>query len=466
MKKNRREFISEASTGAVGLSLLPLSKKAQAGPGVNGRPNVLIVLDDQERFPMHLPQPDLPQRERLRKSSVEFTNNYCTYPLCSPSRSTCMTGLYPHQAGINNNVDFNQKNPSLEPGIPNLASVFKNAGYETGYFGKWHLTQKVHTGGSGRTLAQYGFTDGNVCNQVVGWQSDQLVARNAARWVRSRKKNKPWFLIVCPVNPHDICFPQFQAVYRNIPDREVALPPNFEEDLSGHPEAHRTLRYQDSLAKIQLQDNRDDWLDYLRFYLYLIEGVDKNLGRVLDGLEESGQWDNTIVVFTADHGEMGASHGLVNKGFIYEECLHIPLWISIPWALSGHHIRSELTSNLDLVPTLCNLTGIKWPTPLPGMDLLPLKRDSEIEPRPYIFCEGGTSGVIKYNIPWRGVHAGDWKYCLWQTGEEELYSCTEDPLEMQNLADDPNALDVKKMLKSLVQKWCRETGDRHETFVG
>jgi len=450
MKEKRRDFITDSALAAAGLALT--GGRSFAGPRTE-RPNILIVLDDQERYPMHTTPQELPQRERLKSTSIEFANTYCSYPLCSPSRSTILTGLYPHQTAIMGNADFNQKAPSLSADIPNLGNVFKNAGYETGYFGKWHLTREILFGR--RVLGNYGFTDDRVNNQIFGFGGDSRLAREVTRWIRSRKNEKPWIMVYSPVNPHDICYPDMSHLYRGVEKRNVKIPPNYEEDLSDHPEGHWRFKRDDKFAKLQMPKDREGFKDYLRFYMHLIELVDRNLGRVLDALEESGQWDNTLIIFTSDHGEMGGSHGLVNKGFIYEECMRIPLWISAPWLISKNVVKTGFVTNTDLAPTIAASAGVRWPTQLSGRNLL----DPQSEAPSYIFCEGGTSGDIKYNIPWRGIISKEWKYCLWLNGEEELYHRTEDPLEMSNLASDLNALDIKDKLRRKVNDWRRATED-------
>jgi choline-sulfatase len=190
--------------------------------------------------------------------------------------------------------------------------------------------------------------------------------------------------------------------------------------------------------------------------------VDQNLGRVLDALVESGQWDNTVVIFTSDHGEMGASHGLHHKSpTMYEENLRVPLWISDPRRMSDFRQCDELVSNIDLAPTLCSIAGVRWPGPLPGTDLDGiLEGDSEIN-RDQVFAEGGLLHVAH----WRGLRTREWKYWHYSNGEELLFNIAEDPYEMNNLAEDNEAGDILTGFRERVRQWRRETNDPVKDFM-
>ncbi len=455
MKKTRRRFFKES---AAAVTLAGLGRRTSASSCGCERPNILLVLDDQERQPMHLPPLNLPNRDRLRRHAVEFTSTYCTYPLCSPSRATIMTGRYPHEAGIITNVDFAAKNPSLSTRVPNIGRIFSEAGYKTVHFGKWHLSRRAHSAGN---LFKYGFDSPHVSNQLYAIGSDPKVTRNAARWIRKGARKQPWLMVYSPINPHDICLPFLDKYYKGKRDYPVSLPPNFE---SGHAPAIRTLQGHQEIKMVEkmLPVDEQGWLDYLKFYCYLIEDVDINLGRVLDALEESGQWDNTVVVFTSDHGEMGASHGLAHKApTMYEENIRIPLWISDPRQIKGFRRCDSLVSNIDLVPTLCSLAGVRWPESLPGTDLTPVIEGAEGIGRDQLFCEGSP----RLSAVWRGVRTREWKYWHYINGEELLFNVKEDPIEMNNLAQDPKAEDFLVRFREKVRSWRRETGDPFKEFM-
>ncbi|OGP59679.1 MAG: hypothetical protein A2V67_02685 [Deltaproteobacteria bacterium RBG_13_61_14] len=447
------------AAGGAALAFGGIGGKAWSSGRLRDRPNLLLVLDDQERQPMHTPALALPNRDRLKPQAVEFTRAYCTYPLCSPSRATLMTGRYPHQVGVLTNVDFAAKNPSLSTRAPTLGRVFSEAGYTTAYFGKWHLSRRAHTFG---TLRRYGFDSPHVSNQLIAFHSDPRVTENAGRWIRKSKDRAPWLLVYSPINPHDICFPGLSRRYPGDKNYPVSLPANYESPAA--PGIRTLAGLHNSAVVKSLLPDESGWLDFLRFYCYLIEDVDRNLGVVLDALEESGQWENTVKVFTSDHGEMGGSHGLMGKSpTMYEENLRIPLWISDPRPGQGFRQCDGLVSNLDLAPTLCAAAGVRWPEPLPGRDLTPVLRGEEGIAREHLFCEGG--GDPK-RFGWRGLCSREWKYWHYLNGEELLFNVQEDPLELHNLAGDHGAADVLSAWRERVREWRRETKDPFSEFLG
>ncbi|HUT52598.1 MAG TPA: sulfatase-like hydrolase/transferase [bacterium] len=453
--KTRREFLKTSAALAVAGAATRACTKPRPK---SDRPNVLLILDDEERYHLHLPRLTLPNRQRLRQSAVVFSHACCTYPLCSPSRSTIFTGLWPHQAGIITNVDKYAENPSLDPAIPNLGSVFSRAGYETAYFGKWHLSRNGDAYGTPRA---YGFKYPFVSNQEVGWRTDHNVSVRAAAWLKKNAGQTPWLMAYCPVNPHDILVPELAGQYGGLEKYAAALPPNFAAEPA--PGIKTLEQYGETrMIKDLAPKDRAGWLDYIRYYCRLIEDVDQQLGRVLDALEASGQWDNTIVVFTSDHGEMAGSHGLAYKGHtMYEENIRVPLWISDPRHVNAPRAHDGLVSHLDLVPTLSALAGVPWPAPLTGLDLSPIIESGKDVARDRVFCEGSVRVVYGF----RGIRTEPWKYWHYNTGEELLFNLKDDPLELKNLASDPGSAVTLAGLREQVRQWRRDTNDPMKEFM-
>jgi choline-sulfatase len=270
--------------------------------------------------------------------------------------------------------------------------------------------------------------------------------------------------MVCSlINPHDICFPVLEKLYSDKTDYGADLPPNYT------PQECPDIKTVASFTEIKLVesmqpsgDDRAAWREYINFYCKMIKDVDTNMGIVLDALERSGQWDNTVVVFTSDHGEMGASHGMLNKGpTMYEENIRIPFWISDPRNISGTRQDNSLVSNLDLLPTLCEIGGVTWPTELAGLDLTPLlTREGELE-RDAVFAEGSP----RPTAVWRGVRTHEWKYWHYTNGEEVLFNLENDPLEMDNLAGNELYKDVLSKFRAKVRKWRLDTHDPVDGFM-
>ncbi len=455
-KAGRRKFLKAGVSVGVGLGLAGICRKAQGG---NDRPNILIILVDQDRYPMHTPPLSRPTRDRLRNNGIEFTKAFCAYPLCSPSRATLLTGKYPHQVGILTNTDFYGKNPSLSPELPNLGRVFSQADYGTAWFGKWHLCRS--TGNSAETQ-KYGFDRIRISSQLFGLGRDQSTIAHAASWIKDQTgASKPWLCVCSALNPHDICYPPIYGLYGKIPQYPVSLPPNFVKD-AGEIYAPFAAVLNTPATRSQIPKNEEQWISYLRHYCYFTELIDRQTGALLDALAQAGQLEKTVVIYTSDHGEMAGSHGLVNKSMsMYEENLHIPLVISRPGLKASSH--DGLVSHLDLVPTLCGLSGVAWPEPLPGIDLSPLLSARAIPERGQIFAEG--RGELNTTPPWRGLRTKKWKYWQYLDGAEFLFDLEKDAYEITNLAGEKTFWEIALELRSQVRAFRRETQDPFKEFL-
>ncbi|HLX87452.1 MAG TPA: sulfatase-like hydrolase/transferase, partial [Acidimicrobiales bacterium] len=362
------------------------------------RPNILLVVSDQERHRGWLPASvSLPWRERLRAEGLEFDRYYTHSSPCSPSRASLFTGRYLPGHGVVDNVIM-PEHLELDPAVPTVGSVLRAAGYRSSYIGKWHLSQAVAP-----DMEAYGFSDwdGND-RHFMGWAGtgvhfDPIIAANAAHWLRSNASPAagasapPWFLTVALVNPHDVMwFPVDQPGYAERHPEDVGrirrilemaawkeddplpvygsaydevcdeLPANFSDDLHSKPEAHRQWRWDQQHGLYGYIDPADThaWLRHLDYYVELHRRADESLGTVLSALEESGAWDDTIVIFTSDHGDMCGSHGLRSKGpFVYEEIMHVPLVVRAPGRTRPGTVTSALATHVDLAATICALAG-------------------------------------------------------------------------------------------------------------
>ena len=281
-----------------------------------------------------------------------------------------VTGRYLPGHGVIDNVIM-PEHRELDPAIPTLGSLLRGAGYRSSYIGKWHLSQSEHP-----DMESYGFADwdGND-RHFMGWAGtgvhfDPIIASNAASWLRHNAvappgvAPQPWFLTVALVNPHDVMwFPIDQPGYDVAHPEEVAsvrrvleaaawkdddplpvydrsydevveeLPANFHDDLHTKPEAHRQWRWDQQHGLWGYIDPGDTraWLRHLDYYVELQRLADDSLGTVLQALDDSGAWEDTVVIFTSDHGDMCGSHGLRSKGpFVYDEIMRVPLYVRVP----------------------------------------------------------------------------------------------------------------------------------------
>lgn len=474
----RREFIKTSAIGtAAGIALGPSLLRAQ-----EARPNVLLILVDQMRQPRWTPAGITPNVDRLSKRGVSFTNHFVSAVPCSPSRACLFTGTYTTQNKMFTNCDFVEGalQPSLDPKIPTMGHIFRGAGYRTPYRGKWHLTRKFDQNNKD-PLIDYGFEGWKRPDAPFGGPPyngaiiDPVYARQAVEWLLNSENHKqPWFLTCSLVNPHDICaYPRYYPHTKLFPAKTEKPPDNWTDDLSTKPRAQ--LEHQKNYIKLGGPldvTNPDAWRKYLDYYIHCQESVDLNIGKVLDALERSGQVANTIVVFTADHGEMGGSHRLRTKGcFAYEEVMNVPLIFSWPGHLSEGAKAGALASNVDVIPTLAAMAGLSSLPYLAGLDLSPaLKSPDSGDVRDHIIYHTDWEVAFKigkssderslYSAPAhiRSIRDRDWKYAYYfsqgrKEVEHELYNLKNDPLEMTNLANDAGYLTKRnEMYERLMER--------------
>lgn len=381
------------------------------------RPNVLVFMSDQESA--LLPGPaERPHYRRLEKGGMRFTHAFCHTPQCSAARGALLTGLEPHRNGVLTNVDGSSLGKQLNSSLPTVGSVFQAAGYNTGYFGKWHLGK--WRGGFSHLGAERG---------------DGQIAAEAAEWIA--KQREPWLAWVSVVNPHDI------YALKDVPVRPGVRPPaSGLENLKSKP-----AEQQEYVDKDQGRATRaytpQDWLRYRSYYLSLVEKVDRNLGTVLAGVPDL---DSTVAVYTSDHGDALGEHGLPFKGpFMYEELLRIPLVIRAPGRVAAG-VREDLVTQADLAPTLAALAGVRWPTPLPGRDIT-----RKAPARDAVFLEYYSKQ--KWLNPIRTVRTARWKLNWYDRGNKELYDLAADPHELKNLAGAAESREIQRQLEARLDAW-------------
>jgi arylsulfatase A-like enzyme len=404
-QRSRREVIAMA----VGAAAAPLTVPSFAGPvQAQGKkaaaparrnvrsssPNIVFIFTDQERYQARWPGGvRLPTHERLARTGVTFHNHYCPATMCTSSRSVILTGLTTPNNGMFENDNVPWMKP-LSTKIPTIGHMLRKAGYYTAYKGKWHLNQtfdaKEPERGFTKEMEEYGFADyfgpGDIIgHQLGGYHFDHLIAGSAVAWLRRKGRPlsdeaKPWSLFVSLVNPHDVMFFNTDAPGQNIQDTgtlmmhatrapdhpmykatwDVPLPESLREpfDAPGRPTAHGEFFkvWNHVLGHIPLEAER--WRRFNDYYINCTRSVDAEIGTILQELDALGLAENTIIVFTSDHGEAAGAHGLHGKGpFAYQETMHLPLYIVHPDVKGGQDCRS-LTSHIDFVPTLLSMAGV------------------------------------------------------------------------------------------------------------
>ena len=476
--------------------------------------NILLIVTDEERIPMHFPAGlEFPARALLRERGVSFQRYHVNTAPCTPSRSVIFTGLHTPRNRMVDNTSIGYIK-DLDPDIPTLGDMLASAGYYSVYKGKWHLASITPSEDPRHTtehdMEPYGFRDyqhyGDLQSSArEGYCYDSLIVEDALHWLHhwidlpTDKSSQPFFLTVALVNPHDIMIvdvdgtkkvqyqpegggfmpimtPPEHALYQQ--DHSPVLPRSWSADFNReHVEAKPAAHHEfDLLFRYNFGDiPRDEalWKRYVNYYINCMLDVDRHIARLLQHLDDTGLIDNTIVVFTADHGEMGGAHGLRTKGpWIYREGLNVPLVICHPDGPSG--VTTEaLGCALDLAPTLMGLAGMSaeqqqaaYPD-LRGYDLsgLALAPDST-GPRSEILFTYTSLSTLDGAFVSResesfdpskrglllGIHDGRYKYARYfsplhmlrpSSHEEllehfdlEIYDTQDDPDELHNLASD------------------------------
>jgi len=422
---SRREFLKRSSLAAAGaafgsqfLGLLSSTARASEAPGA--QKNILLILTDQERpvmwFPAGWEAANLPVLTRLKNNGLTFNHAFCSTACCTPSRNTFFTGLYPARHGsidtLSDILPQNQIERQLDPALPNLATCLKEAGYDVIYKGKWHLTTPV-TGADGATvsddISRYGFDAWDAPDAGTTLQSrgggtadnDQRFINDAIAFLQDRLANpspKPFCLVVSLVNPHDVLtYPRFYKAlgYSDSPWLDdttppIPLPPHADENLLTNKKPRAQARFVAAAAQVLGPVLTDPVRQqYLNFYGNLLKKVDGQIGQLLAVFDDAGVagqqlLDDTLIIRTSDHGEMGLCHDAMRqKCFVaYEEVLRVPLVWSNPQLFPTPRATDALVSHVDFLPTLASFVGVPdWQTKgFQGVDYGSLLLDPDAPP--------------------------------------------------------------------------------------
>ena len=419
------------------------------------RPNIVYIFTDQQFGGAMgcVGHPDLhtPAMDRLADTGVVFVRAYCTQPLCTPSRASMVTGRMPHEAGTpKNGMSIAEHLRDREMG-----HLFSAAGYECVYGGKWHIPEASVPDGHGfRRIAPFG--DAGLADACTAFLKQQ--------------HDRPFLMVASFDNPHNICE---RARHQRLPwgpipepasvDACPDLPANFaipahEPDIIRAEQAanfriYPTVRYTD-----------DDWRRLRHAYFRLVEKVDAEIGRVLGALRDRGPADNTLVVFSSDHGDGHGAHHWNQKCVLYEEPTRVPFIVSLAGATrAGHMDREHLVSaGLDLVPTMCDYAGIDPPEGLAGLSVRPLAEGAEPDTwRDQLVVETTFDGGRGYDTTGRMLRTNRHKYIVYDIGRnrEQLFDLQADPGEMHDLSVQAEHRDVLDDHRRRLAEWCRATGD-------
>jgi arylsulfatase A-like enzyme len=436
---------------------MPLSRRAllagtTLAPAIlrgASRPNFVFLLTDQQTHHAMSctgnPWVRTPAMDAIAAGGIRFESAYCPYPVCSPSRSSIFSGAMPHQTGVMVN------GRPIREGLPTMGEVFRKAGYETAYGGKWHLPKSF----DGMTAF-----DRIIGGHALGAKMDAPLAGASEQWLREKSKRKgdPFLMVASFMNPHDICeWIRQHEGRRPHPglDRFPTAPRNLDADPN-EPEAiqyHRQEGYDLMSQAVRIASGwgPDEFRHYLHDYYRMVEEVDREVGRVLAALDESGLAQNTVVAFCSDHGEGMGAHRWVQKAAFWEETVRVPLLLRGPGIPKGKRHRG-LVSLEDLMPTFCTLAGIEAPESCVGRSLLSAGR------REFVVSE------LRYKDPGREgrmLRSARFKYVTHNSGArpEMLFDLEKDPGETRNLAGIAEHRHTLESHRKMLKQWMRQTSD-------
>jgi choline-sulfatase len=434
-----------------------------AGPE---RPNILLIMSDEHApqfsgFHGH-PLVQTPQLDRLAADGVVFDNAYCNSPLCVPSRASFMSGLHLHRIGVWDN------GATLDENIPTWAHMLRASGYDAVLSGKMHLvgadnlhgfraeiegSRSKHPVSGGRWQQPHRIGNPASRRRVEDAgagasphvELDDKAEAAALRYIRERAgSDQPWALCVGFILPHFplvVPGPYFSMYY---PGR-VDLP-TYAPGVRGieHP-AHERVR-----QTFHLYDFSEDQVRRARAaYFGLITYLDEKIGRLVAALDETGQRQQTAVVYTSDHGEMIGEHGLWWKNTLFEHASRVPLICNWPGHWDGGRTFGGACSLVDLTATVVDLARAPTPGNLDGDSLLPLLEGRTADWKDEAFCEYTGHAT---NTPARMLRTGRWKFNLYHGEAHELYDIAADPGEQHDLAGTPELAAVERQLLRRVQQ--------------
>ena len=466
---DRRTFLKATGVGAAALAATDVLNAAPAAK----RPNIVFIITDQQSATMMSCTGNrwlkTPAMDRLAGSGVRFERAYAANPVCLPNRFSFFSGHMPSKVGIGLNEDGRK---GVAKGMPAQAmgNLLRKTGYETVYGGKTHLPR-------GFGLQQIGF-------RPLTGDSRGKLAEACAAFIKG-KHEKPFLLVASFINPHDICYmaindhgrTQGRPARGNLDSRICEgliekprkslkefvekhcppLPPNHAVPAD-EPEAitrrYLAVRRFRQYAREKWSD--DMWRLHRWAYCRLTEMVDAHVGKVLDALKEAGLEENTVVIFTSDHGDHDSSHKLEHKSILYEEAARIPFLMSWKGVIPAGRVDGEhLVSNgLDLLPTVCDYAGIAPPKGLLGTSIRPVAEGrAKTAWRGHLAVESQNG---------RMVRTDRFKYVVYDSGanREQLFDLKSDPHETRSLAKDPRHKAVLEKHRELMRDWVAHADDR------
>ncbi len=426
------------------------------------KPNLLFISCDQQRwdclgfngvYPVKTPNID-----RLACEGISFDNSYTPLPTCCPARQALLCGKRPERFGALWNFDQGTPIGSVTADAFSWARSLNEMGYRTGYVGKWHVSPTL-------TPLDFGYEDYVSDAALRAYQrkkhpehsfksgffgevspypyEDSPTHRNAAEVIDLIEKygDEPWHIKMDFPEPHLPCRPSepFASMYKSVPKWNA-----FDDSLVNKPFIQRQMRLNWDTERL----GWDELHETARLYYGYISQIDDAIGRVIKHLEDKGMLDNTIIIYTADHGDLCGDRKMMDKHYVmYDEVVRVPLVIRYPHLIKGGiHCKALVTNMLDLVPTILELVGAPVPCDLDGISLMEYFKDEKRESlRKYalVTYNGQQFGLYTQRM----IRNEKYKYVWNPTDMDELYDMENDPYELENLSGKEEYQELLKQLR-------------------
>lgn len=436
--------------------------------------NIIFILTDDHRYDFmgftgKVPWLQTPNMDRLAREGAHFTNAFCTTSLSSPSRASILTGMYSHCHTV---VD----NQSADPGnLTFFPEYLKSSGYQTGFFGKWHIgdhndsprpgfSHWVSFPGQGVYYKPRLNINGKHVQFGDSTYITDLLTDETIKWLEKRDRSKPFFAYVSHKAAHLDFKPakRHKGIYK---DKFYKLPVSYEQTKTGK---YRDLKWPEWVAQQRISWHGVDYMYHsnrdmnsmVTDYCETLLAVDESIGKIMDYLKKEGLDESTMIVYMGDNGFSWGEHGLIDKRHFYEESVKVPLLIRCPEIFNGGITIDKMVQNVDIAPTCLELAGLSKSCKMNGYSIVPLLKGSDIEWRDKIFYEY----YWEYDMPMTptmfGVRTDRYKYIryygLWD--RNEFYDIKNDPNELNNLIDKSELQPEIKKHVELLYEWLEGTG--------
>jgi len=453
----RRRFLQASAAGLTAACLRAASGAEDARPAAASaparpprrRPNFLLILTDDQRWDAlgaaGNPLIRTPHMDALASRGMRFAQAMVTTSICCPSRACCLTGRYGSRTGV---TGVGAGSSRIRPGERTFVQMLREAGYRTGFFGKWHIGGLTPAGAGFDAGAHFVGNGAHYDRQVQaadgptiarGFIEDWLADRSVEFMESARAAGTPFLLHLCTQVPHmtsEMTWeprPETLALYD---EARMPVPPTWNDDLAGKPPHLKTSR-QRTQAATYGYGTPEAIRRHHRLYYAAVTDLDRSLGRVLAALDRLGLRDTTCVLLTGDNGWFLGEHGFTSKVLAYEESVRVPLLVAGPGV--GAAVEQRLVLNADLAPTILDLAGLPVPANVHGRSLVPLLGGRAEGWRASVLYEALAPDLGSW--PHLAVRTRQWKYIRTldlrdpsRTVFEELYDLAQDPAETRNLA--------------------------------